>query len=265
MGIGRLVRSASLSVLLAASIAVACAPEAPRQRLPAPAPTPYVLAALSKQEMVGKFVNGVHSVLQHTSPVLYSEERFKREEALILKLAEASVQTSIDEFVERDNKHRSDEEQTGRRMGFSNYYDFSPNLVGTRPDDIPVWLALYYDQRGGLYRVTVNAYLAEHLNDSVSKVMPEALRRFTGRTNTWYTGTNWIRTDLNWDLMKELPYVLFPDLPQGLEWMSVNDKQNAPAPPTRTVTAMHKDGERSLYLQVGSKGDVLYDLTFMKR
>lgn len=252
------------SALAAAVFFVACAPEAPRQPRLSPTPTPYVLAVMSQQELVEKFVSGARSGVQHVSPVLYSGERLKREEGLILKLAENSVQKSIDEFGARDDRHRADELLRGVRYSINNYYVFSPSLVGTRPDDIPVWFAFYYDERGELYRMTTNVYLNPNLNDNVKRVMPEELKRFRGRTYAWNQGLNWIRTDLDWELLKELPYALFSGLPQGLEWR-VEDKSNEPAPPTRVVTASHEGDGRMMHLRAESKGDVIYDLTLAKR
>ncbi len=247
------------SALAAAAFFVACAPEAPRQPRLAPSPTPYVLAVMAQQDLVDKFVNDFPARLQeYVKPVLFSSERLNREQTRILNAADKSAAKSIDEFIATEEKEAEYRRETGIVRGYLNDYTFSVGFPSTAPDDISTDFGWMYNRLGELRAFRFNVSLQYNLNER-GKVMPAGLAGFVGETKSWQRGIiTWVRTDLSYNGMAELPAALFRDIPGDLVWETRDTQLNPDEPLHRVMTARFDVQGWKAVVRMESTGKIQY-------
>ncbi|MBI4039532.1 hypothetical protein HY388_01770 [Candidatus Daviesbacteria bacterium] len=215
---------------------------------------------LTEEGLSQLFVSDAEGVLKaHLQ--LFDQDRLQQQKDRLLASAERQAESIL-----RGNsaKKQIPIEIQGIRVAQDPFVAFLPEIYG--PLTIEVQL-FYPDYRlsGGKLDISLGRLLA-------GDKLPEPLKKFRGDTLRWKKTiqvenrtyeTDDKRTDLDYNLMRQLPDQLFRNIPANLQWEKRVDKPLSDEPGYPVIETTFTAGNLAVSITISGRGDIDYSWVYL--
>lgn len=221
---------------------------------------------LTEENLSQMFVNDVEEILSlHIR--LFDPDRFQQQKDRILASAEKQAEIILREERSQSNTPRP--QSTLNVQGIEIPRDLPvefmlPEIYESLGIEIEL---LYPDYRlsGGTLDISLGHLLT-------GDKLPEPLKRFKGNTLHWKEKyqvrdatyeTDEKRTDLDYDLMRQLPYQIFHNIPANLQWEEKVYKSLTEELSYPVIKTNFTSGNFVLSITISGKGDLSYSWVYL--